>query len=459
MGTYSKTGTIQDVTIGQSGTYTITGYGGQGGAGGDGSAGGFGAEESGTFQLTAGEKLEIVVGDVGGAGTSPYGGGGGGGGTFVLANTGTNGTFVPLLVAGGGGGAYHYAGGAGTTSSGNSSSGNAGNAGNYGGYAGGGGAGVNNSGANAATGHDGGFGGSNGSGGYSGGAGDTGAGSGGFGGGGGGGGNSGGGGGGGGFTGGNGGYFCPNGSDTSASTGGTSYDAGTPTASATQDGVNQGAGKVNLAFVSPVCYASGTLIRTTRGEIAVENLVVGDIVVTGSGGHRPIRWLGHRTFDCRAHADPTKVWPVRIAAHTFAMNKPSRDLYVSPEHSLCVDVVGGVLIAARKLVDGVGINYAPMDMVTYWHVELDGHDTLLAENMAAESYLEMGENRRFFTANDCVEVSAVALTRTHADFCLPFIAEGPILELVKLSLARRAKQLGWTIDCLASVADCLPRVA
>ena len=103
-----------------------------------------------------------------------------------------------------------------------------------------------------------------------------------------------------------------------------------------------------------------------------------------------------------------------------------------------------VLIPAQDLVNGVGINYAPMDMITYWHVELDCHDTLLAENMAAESYLEMGENRRFFTANDCAEVSAVALTRTHADFCLPFIDKGPVLELVKHSLEKRAKQLGWT---------------
>ena len=195
---------------------------------------------------------------------------------------------------------------------------------------------------------------------------------------------------------------------------------------------------------STICYASGTLIRTIRGDIAVEHLVVGDIVITGSGGRRPIRWLGHHTFDCRGHAEPMKVWPVRIAAHAFATNKPSRNLYVSPEHSLCVDVVGGVLIPAQNLVNGVVIDYAETDMVTYWHVELDGHDTLLAENMAAESYLEMGENRHFFTANDCVEASAIALARTHADFCLPFIDKGPVWELVKHSLEKRAKQLGWT---------------
>ena len=96
----------------------------------------------------------------------------------------------------------------------------------------------------------------------------------------------------------------------------------------------------------------------------------------------------------------------------------------------------GLLIPAKMLVNGDSIAYAEMDMVTYWHIELDSHDTLLAENMAAESYLEMGENRRFFTANDCVEVPAVAFTRTHADFCLPFVAEGPVLEVVKHSLVK-----------------------
>ena len=55
-----------------------------------------------------------------------------------------------------------------------------------------------------------------------------------------------------------------------------------------------------------------------------------------------------------------------------------------------------VLVPAGALVDGRGIVQLEVERVTYWHVELDGHDILLAENLPAESYLAMG-NRGFFT--------------------------------------------------------------
>lgn len=38
----------------------------------------------------------------------------------------------------------------------------------------------------------------------------------------------------------------------------------------------------------PVCFTTSTLIRTARGEVAVEDLIVGDLAVTASGTLRPI---------------------------------------------------------------------------------------------------------------------------------------------------------------------------
>ena len=196
-----------------------------------------------------------------------------------------------------------------------------------------------------------------------------------------------------------------------------------------------------------VCFASGTLMTTHRGAVAVEALAVGDYAVTASGAHRPIRWLGHRVVDCRRHPRPLEVMPVRIAAHAFGENRPSRDLRVSPEHSLCVDVVDAVLIPACRLVNGSTIAYDACDSVVYWHVELDSHDILLAEGMPAESFLEMGANRALLglpadgAAAD--DLSDEALARTHADFCRPFHQAGPIVEIVRAQLAARAERLGW----------------
>ncbi len=107
------------------------------------------------------------------------------------------------------------------------------------------------------------------------------------------------------------------------------------------------------------CFVTGTLIRTARGEIAVENLRIGDLVVTTEGRERPIVWIGHREIDCTARATPRDAWPVRIAAGAFGEKRPARDLYVSPGHGLCVDCVGEALIHAQSLVNGATIARVP----------------------------------------------------------------------------------------------------
>ncbi|XYD08370.1 Hint domain-containing protein [Methylobacterium sp. NMS12] len=125
------------------------------------------------------------------------------------------------------------------------------------------------------------------------------------------------------------------------------------------------------------CYCTGTRILSDRGEVAVEALQIGDRVVTVSGAVRPIRWIGTRSFIGRfANTNPA-VLPVCVKAGAIADGVPSRDLWVSPDHALYLD---DVLIPAEALVNGATIVKAErVESVTYWHVELDSHDVLLAE--------------------------------------------------------------------------------
>jgi hypothetical protein len=97
-------GSITEWTV-PAGVYSISivAQGAQGGNGGTGSIpGGLGASMKGTFAVTPGQVLKLLVGQQGimdpGCGNSD---GGGGGGTFVVDKATGN----PLIVAGGGGGA------------------------------------------------------------------------------------------------------------------------------------------------------------------------------------------------------------------------------------------------------------------------------------------------------------------------------------------------------------------
>ena len=94
---------IQIWTVPTSGSYTITAVGAKGGRGYQG-VGGTGASITGTFSLTQGAKLRILVGQ---SGTDNAGlNGGGGGGSFVQNNDDLNATGI-LVIAGGGGGGGH----------------------------------------------------------------------------------------------------------------------------------------------------------------------------------------------------------------------------------------------------------------------------------------------------------------------------------------------------------------
>ncbi|MGI4978199.1 MAG: Hint domain-containing protein, partial [Janthinobacterium lividum] len=194
---------------------------------------------------------------------------------------------------------------------------------------------------------------------------------------------------------------------------------------------------INVTQPAPApCYASGTLILTDRGEVVVEALVKGDMVVTASGALRPIRWLGHRRVDCARHPDPDSVRPVRVRAHAFGPGVPRRDLVLSPEHALFLD---GMLVPVRALVDGLSIVQEAWERVTYHHVELDSHDVLLAEGLAAESYLDTG-NRAQFANNPLVALHASFGPGTApAEPCAPLLVNGPRLEMLRDTLHKRAQ--------------------
>ncbi len=134
--------------------------------------------------------------------------------------------------------------------------------------------------------------------------------------------------------------------------------------------------------IAPPCFAAGTRITTERGETAVELLRVGDRVRTMLGDRwEPVMWIGNRRVDCRQHPKPHKVWPVRIAAGTFGLGIPLRDLFLSPDHAVFVN---HVLIPVKYLINHRSIEQVVTDEVVYYHIELARHNVPLAEGLPSE---------------------------------------------------------------------------
>ena len=150
------------------------------------------------------------------------------------------------------------------------------------------------------------------------------------------------------------------------------------------------------------CFMPGTMILTPSGEVAVETLKIGDLVLTHDGRSEPVRWMGRHTVST-VFADKLKTLPVRIKAGALDENVPSRDLLVSPGHAILVD---GALVQAAALINGSSIvQEADVPQVfTYHHVELADHSLIVAENTPAETFVDNVERARFDNAAEYAEL-------------------------------------------------------
>ncbi|GAB4069291.1 Hint domain-containing protein [Ancylobacter sonchi] len=187
-----------------------------------------------------------------------------------------------------------------------------------------------------------------------------------------------------------------------------------------------------------VCFLAGTMIATPTGEVAIETLKAGDLVLTADGATKPVRWLARQTVSAR-FADPLRVMPVRVRAGALGDNLPVRDLFVSVDHALLVD---GALVQAGALVNGTSIvrHTAMPTRFVYFHVELDDHALVLAEGVAAETFVDNVTRYGFDNWEEAPEAPI-------AELDLPRVKSARQLSpATGARLAARAAQLGFAAD-------------
>ena len=185
------------------------------------------------------------------------------------------------------------------------------------------------------------------------------------------------------------------------------------------------------AFDSNVpCFCAGTAILTTRGEVAVEALAVGDRVVTVSGKAKRICWIGRRSYTGRFVLGRPHLAPVVIRAGALGAGLPRRDLLVSPLHAM---FIAGVLVPAGCLVNGTTIvRQRGGQAVDYVHVELRRHDVILAEGAPSETFLDDGSRGMFQNAAEFVARGPVP--PSPGRYCAPRVESGYALEAIRRSL-------------------------
>ena len=165
----------------------------------------------------------------------------------------------------------------------------------------------------------------------------------------------------------------------------------------------------------PVCFAKGTYILTNKGYILIENLKIGDRLITcgkitnndmldkkisnalvnTSLKHdfptKQIQWISY--FELSKLNENS--YPILFKKGCIDKWKkiPSTDLRVSPEHSVCIK---NRMIPAKNLINGTTIYQdTSFETITYYHIEMPYHCAIISNGLLTESYLDTG-NRGIF---------------------------------------------------------------
>lgn len=134
------------------------------------------------------------------------------------------------------------------------------------------------------------------------------------------------------------------------------------------------------------CFTSGTIIKTKVGEVAIEDLEVGDLVLTLDCGYQPVRWVGSKTLTVT-----TKNAPVVFDEGAIGNDVK---LTVSPNHRMLIRSVDAellfgaseILVGAKHLTMMKGIRRAHPKAITYVHVMFDQHQIIYANGALSESF-------------------------------------------------------------------------
>ncbi|PHO05091.1 type I secretion protein [Rhodobacteraceae bacterium 4F10] len=143
-----------------------------------------------------------------------------------------------------------------------------------------------------------------------------------------------------------------------------------------------------------ICFTPDTAILTPVGEVPVQNLRVGDKVVTRDNGLQTIRWVGKKRLSGHSLIGRPNLRPVMIRAGSLGPNLPERDMMVSPNHRMLL--VGSqpqlmfdereVLVAAKHMLHFNGVHQVETGGVEYVHFLCDNHEVVLANGAWSESF-------------------------------------------------------------------------
>lgn len=139
--------------------------------------------------------------------------------------------------------------------------------------------------------------------------------------------------------------------------------------------------------------ARGSLVTTTAGPVAVEDLMPGDFLLTHEDGPQQLLWIGMMTlFPASMPGQGTCPGPIRVPADSFGPGRPANDVVLGP-YARLLNRTGASrddrwsYAPLADLIDGhSAIRLSPATPVQVYHLGLRRHATICAAGLEIESF-------------------------------------------------------------------------
>lgn len=169
--------------------------------------------------------------------------------------------------------------------------------------------------------------------------------------------------------------------------------------------------------------ALATTIATAKGERLVEELTVGDRIITRDNGIQKVAWVGHKPMSGKQMVQNSHLKPTLIKAEALGNGLPENDMMVSPNRRVLVASnltqlyfeESEVLAAAKHMVGAKGIHTINVMQATYVHFMFERQEVVLSNGAWTESFQPgdyslkgIGNNQR----NEIMEIFPELATKT-----------------------------------------------
>lgn len=152
--------------------------------------------------------------------------------------------------------------------------------------------------------------------------------------------------------------------------------------------IDRDSGETKLSQLAYVSFAKGTRIALPTGEMTpIEELKVGDQLLTRDAGIQKIRWIGQNTVRATGSQAPVLIKAGVLQNENDLILSPDHRVYIYQENNLAGNETPETLVRVRHLVDGKSVVWHEVGYIDYYQLLFDEHQIIYAEGIAAESLL------------------------------------------------------------------------